>query len=74
MDENSLLGVFVSWAPMFLLVGAWIYFMRKSGVGETKRQVLEEYKKQNELVIRLIERMDQRIGRLEDRDSKSGSA
>lgn len=74
MDENSLLGVFVSWAPMFLLIGAWIYFMRKSGVGETQRQVLDEYKKQNGLVIRLIERMDQRISRLPDRDSKSGSA
>lgn len=28
---RALIDLLVSWGPMFLLIGVWIYFMRKSG-------------------------------------------
>jgi ATP-dependent Zn protease len=28
---RTLIDLFVSWGPMLLLIGVWIYFMRKSG-------------------------------------------
>ncbi len=38
MDDsaNTLWGVFVSWFPMLLLVGVWIFFMRQANSGNNK--------------------------------------
>lgn len=48
-EEGSLLlNILISWFPMFLLIGVWIYFMRKSsgkgggifGMGKSKTRVI----------------------------------
>ncbi|MEQ1715236.1 MAG: hypothetical protein ABL907_04505 [Hyphomicrobium sp.] len=66
MDENSLAGVLLSWVPMLLVIGVWIFFMRKHFSSGPQQQVIEAYKKHNELLRQVIERMDRRIARLED--------
>ena len=34
--SNNLWGVFVSWFPMLLLIGVWIFFMRQANSGNNK--------------------------------------
>jgi cell division protease FtsH len=50
-QQSMLMQIFISWAPMLLLVGVWIYFMRKSQggagggamtFGKSKARLLEE--------------------------------
>ena len=49
-EENRLLGVLISWFPMLLLIGVWIYFMRHMqggggramGFGKSKARLLTE--------------------------------
>jgi cell division protease FtsH len=49
-EENRLLSVLISWFPMLLLVGVWIYFMRNMqggagramGFGKSKAKLLTE--------------------------------
>lgn len=33
---NSLLGIFISWFPMLLFIGIWVFFMRQMGGGAGK--------------------------------------
>ncbi len=35
-DDSTLMNVFISWFPMLLLVGVWIFFMRNMGGGGGK--------------------------------------
>lgn len=54
MDEDmpSLLQIFLSWFPMFLLIGVWVFFMRQMngsggkamGFGRSKAKLMEEGK------------------------------
>ena len=50
-QQSMLMQIFISWAPMLLLVGVWVYFMRKSQggagggamtFGKSKARLLEE--------------------------------
>ncbi|MDD5033535.1 MAG: ATP-dependent zinc metalloprotease FtsH [Methylococcaceae bacterium] len=50
-QQSLLMQIFISWAPMLLLVGVWIFFMRKSqggagggamSFGKSKARLLEE--------------------------------
>lgn len=66
MDENGLIGVLLSWLPMLLLIGVYVVYMRKYGAGRV--EIVDEYRKHNELLRQVIERMDQRIARLENKD------
>lgn len=34
--SNNLWGVFVSWFPMLLLIGVWVFFMRQANAGNNK--------------------------------------
>jgi cell division protease FtsH len=52
-DQPTLLGVFLSWLPMILLIGLWIFFMRQMqgggrggamGFGKSKARLLTENK------------------------------
>jgi cell division protease FtsH len=36
MTGNNLWGVFVSWFPMLLLIGVWVFFMRQANAGNSK--------------------------------------
>lgn len=76
MDETTPIGVLVSWFPMLLLIGVWIYFMRsvKSGPLSAQQKIVEEYRQHNALLRDIIDRMDKRIARLEDRDKTDGAA
>ena len=73
MNQDVLLRELISWVPMLLLIGVWIYFMRRysGGTTSTNQKVLAEYQRHNELMEKVIERMDLRISRLEERDAKS---
>ena len=67
------LETFVAWAPMLLLIGVWIYFMRSMGgggmsYGKYLEQHLAEARRHNELMMKLVEKMDARITRLETAD------
>ncbi len=33
---NNLWGVFISWFPMLLLIGVWVFFMRQANMGNNK--------------------------------------
>lgn len=35
-SENTLWGVIVSWLPMLLLIGVWVFFLRQASVGNNK--------------------------------------
>ena len=51
-NETTLLGVLISWFPMLLLIGVWIFFMRQMqggggkamGFGKSKAKLLSESK------------------------------
>lgn len=34
--SNTLWGVLISWFPMILLIGVWIFFMRQANSGNNK--------------------------------------
>jgi len=49
--ESMLMQIFISWAPMLLLIGVWVYFFRKQqgggaggqmGMGKSRAKLLEE--------------------------------
>jgi len=51
--ESMLMTIFISWAPMILLIGVWVYFFRKQqgggaggggqmGMGKSRAKLLEE--------------------------------
>ncbi len=60
---NTLYKILISWFPMFLLIGVWIFFMRQyQGKNSPQKKILEIQKnqfellqKQNELFEKLIE-------------------
>ena len=74
--ENApkLLELLVSWLPMLLLIGVWIYFMRQMQGGmsyvEYRKQALQEQRTHNETMKKLLETMDKRLQRLEGADKE----
>jgi cell division protease FtsH len=75
MDREALINLFVNWLPMLLIIGVWIYFMKKGGglgYGKYLEEHLAENKRQNELMLKLLEKMDERIARLEDTSRRQG--
>lgn len=69
----SLLELLVSWFPMLLLIGVWIYFMTqmkggKYGAAKYYGDYLAEQRRHNERLEQIIAKMDERIARLEDRN------
>jgi len=55
-EKSLLLELIISWGPMLLLIGTWIVYMRKSGVGSTGKLI----KEQNALFgaqVKLLERI-----------------
>lgn len=81
-DQTTWLSVLVAWGPMILLIAVWVYVARRQGWGfggrMTYAQYLEELlvenRRQGERLGLLLERMDQRLSRLEDRDGKGPGA
>lgn len=75
----NLLEIFLAWVALLVVVGAWIYFMRKGGsmgpAGYSKylEQHMAEIRRHNERLEALLERMDARLTRLEDADVKGTS-
>ncbi len=69
MANNAVLEVILGWVPMLLLIGVWIYLMRRNiGPFGAQHRIVEEYRQHNELLRTIIDRMDQRITRLEGAD------
>jgi ATP-dependent Zn protease len=65
----------ISWAPMLLLIGVWIYFMRRSG-GLKQGQYFEEVRNYLSDHIAETRRMNANLERiaavLEARDTSAG--
>lgn len=40
---QTLIEIAISWGPMILLIGVWVYFIRKSG-GMKQSKYLDEYR------------------------------
>ena len=76
-EEMTVIGVLVNWFPMLLLIAALIFFLRsvsrrsRSSSGRDYPDLMEDFveetKNQNANLIKIIEKMDERISRLEDR-------
>ena len=72
-DGISLLGILVSWFPMLLLIGVWIFFMRQMqggkgggamGFGKSKARMLTEDK--NKVTFRDVAGVDEAKQELEE--------
>ncbi len=72
--EISLLGIFVSWFPMILLIGVWIFFMRQMqgkgggggamGFGKSRARLLNEDK--NKVTFNDVAGIDEAKAELEE--------
>jgi cell division protease FtsH len=53
------IGALINWAPMVLLIGVWIFFLRRMGYGGGKfrtgfqKEYLDELRKQNAALERI---------------------
>jgi ATP-dependent Zn protease len=72
--SKAVIEVVVAWLPLVLIVGAWMWLMRRQlrgpgGMtqGEYMHQIVEETRRQNDALLKLLTTMDERIKRLEDR-------
>ncbi len=75
MNGINWIDTLVAWFPMLLLIGVWIYFMRSMGGGgmtysKYLEQHLTEARRHNDLMMKLIEKMDARISSLETADRR----
>ena len=66
----------VAWLPFVILIGVWVYFMRRQGfVGKGMsyatylEEMLKETRRQNEVLERLLAEMKQRVERLEGKQA-----
>lgn len=72
---KSWVEILVDWLPMVVLVGLWLYFMKRSQraysatSGKSHGQLLEEHleatRRQNELLEQLVRDQETRLQRLE---------
>jgi len=68
MSEVNWVELLVSWVPMLLLIGVWIYYMQiyggRSKSGMTQIQYLEELlietRRHNQMMEKLLERVADR--------------
>ena len=42
-SDPSLLSIFLGWVPMLLLIGVWIFFMKKGGCGSGYNDYLDKH-------------------------------
>ena len=75
--SDGLVSTLVAWLPLLLVFVVWLLFMRrmhnpKGGISQYAymEQLLKAEQEQHKALLALIERMDQRLARLEDRDRK----
>jgi ATP-dependent Zn protease len=64
---GEILNVLISWAPMLLLIGVWVYFMRSGHLARHQQQQqrhLEEYvvvaRRQTEVLERIAAALERR--------------
>lgn len=72
MNEGiNWIELLISWFPMLLLIGVWVYYMQQYG-GRTKsglsqmqylEQLLEETRRHNQQMEKLMERLAERTDR-----------
>jgi ATP-dependent Zn protease len=69
---ETLSRIFVSWAPMIILIAVWIIYMRK--VRGTQGQTMDHLRKQNELMKDYIKITDVWQYRLNKLPRKKGNS
>jgi hypothetical protein len=82
---TDLIPIIVNWLPILVLIGVFIYFVKRSQSvytgrsGKTHGEMLEEYivemKRQNDLIEKVVQDQEARLQRLETtkRSSSGGS-
>ena len=60
MEDPSLFKILISWFPMLLLIAVWLYFMRKMKFGNPNDGILEEMKRQNQILERIAASIEKR--------------
>ncbi|MEZ5843587.1 MAG: hypothetical protein R3D27_07615 [Hyphomicrobiaceae bacterium] len=71
--DKVLLETLIAWLPMLILIGVWIYFMRqmrgKGGLTqfEYMEQLLAETRRHNNELEKILNRIDERLARLEQK-------
>ncbi|MBY0227193.1 MAG: hypothetical protein K2Q28_15430 [Hyphomicrobium sp.] len=82
---TDLIPLIVTWLPIIILIGVFIYFVQRSQSvytgrsGKTHGEMLEEYiiemKRQNDLIEKVVQDQEARLQRLETtkRSSSGGS-
>ena len=53
MNMETLYQILISWAPMLILIGVWIFFMKRLRMPQSKQ--MEYLKRQNELMEQFVE-------------------
>jgi hypothetical protein len=76
-EEMTVIGVLINWFPIMLIVAVWVLYMRlclrrsRSSSGRNCPDLMEDFiqetKTQNASLVKIIEKLDARIARLEDR-------
>jgi len=59
---ETIVKIFISWFPMILLIGVWIYFMKRGGLGKQAsymEQLLAEQKILNEYLGRIAQSLEE---------------
>ena len=51
MEDPKLFSVILSWVPMLLLIGVWVYFLKRKS--PTQEQQLDLVRRNNELLERI---------------------
>jgi ATP-dependent Zn protease len=79
--NKEVLEALISWFPMLLLIGVWIFFMKKmqgnlrSASGKSPAQVAEEQlsemRRQNDLLEKILTKQDARLQALENAEARN---
>jgi ATP-dependent Zn protease len=75
--SNRFIEVAIAWLPIVVIIGIWAYFMRRfrgpTGMtqGQYMHEIVQENRKHNEALLKVIDQMDRRLARLEDQDRNS---
>ena len=54
MGDIHLIDVLINWLPMLLLIGAWVFFLRRMNTGKGfQKDYIEEMRKQTAIFERI---------------------
>ena len=78
-NEMSALEIAISWFPMLLLIGVWLFSMWRYGIFDRRRmsqsryleEILAETKRHNAIMEDILKQNNEQLGRLDAALNKS---